>query len=297
MLKLIMKILKTKGATVKILSDKRCIIGEGPIWNEFDNKLYYVNAWAGEIHCIDLGTKEDSLCSLGIDVAAMGFTKNGEMLISCDDGAFILNGDNVCVPLYDRAKFEIKDGNDAKVGPDGRFYVGTVSAKRKGVGDAVDGKLYSIDKHGNVRILLDGLLLSNGFDWSMDEKRFYHTDSDTRIIKEYEFDKQSGDIEFTGRELYVPGVDGFTISEADELYIACWGRSYIAVADIRTMTIKEYIEVPTKIPVSCAFAGEDMDKLVITSATLGVDIEKDKNAGYTFIYDTQTRGRKPYLFG
>ena len=88
-----------------------------------------------------------------------------------------------------------------------------------------------------------------------------------------------------------------TISEADELYIACWGRSYIAVADIRTMTIKEYVEVPTKIPVSCAFAGEDMDKLVITSATFGVDIEKDKNAGYTFIYDTQTRGRKPYLFG
>ena len=53
--------------------------------------------------------------------------------------------------------------------------------------------IISIDKDGNVCVLLDNLLLSNGLEWSVDEKRFYHTDSDTRIIKEYDFDKISGE--------------------------------------------------------------------------------------------------------
>ena len=47
--------------------------------------------------------------------------------------------------------------------------------------DKTDGKLYSIDKHGNVRVLLDGLILSNGLDWSADGKYFYHTDSGTKL--------------------------------------------------------------------------------------------------------------------
>lgn len=283
---------------MKILSKKRCIIGEAPIWNPFDNKLYHVNGYgANEICCIDLETKKNTVRKLDFGVAAIGFSIKNDMLISCSDGAFILNADGTRKPLYDMSKYEIKYGNDAKVGPDGRFYIGTQSSKRKGVGDAIDGKLYSIDKNGEVKILLDGLILSNGFDWSMDEKHFYHTDSDTEIIKEYNFDKEKGAISFTGRQIKVPGVDGFTIDQNDFLYVACWGYGHITVIDTADMQIKKYIEVPAKIPASCAFVGNDMEKLVIVTATLGADLEKDKNAGYTFICDTNTKGRKPYLFG
>lgn len=283
---------------MKILSEHRCLIGEGPIWNVFDHKLYHVNAGsASEICCIDLETKEISILKLDYGVAAIGFTKKGEMLISCEDGGFILKGDHTRKPLYDRSKFEIKHGNDAKVGPDGRFYIGTQSSKRIGEGDAIDGKLYSIDKNGEVKVLLDGLILSNGFDWSMDEKRFYHTDSDTKIIKEYSFDKEKGEISFTGRQVKVPGVDGFTIDQKDFLYVACWGQGHIAVVDTADMQIKSYIDVPARIPASCCFAGKDMDHLVVVTATLRADLEKDKNAGYTFICEPKTTGRKPYLFG
>ena len=283
---------------MKILSDKRCTIGEGPVWNPFDRKLYHVNGYgANEICCIDLETKENSVRKLDFGVAAMGFSKKGEMLISCADGAFILNDDGTRKPLYDRTKFEIQYGNDAKVGPDGRFYIGTQSSKRKGVGDAIDGKLYSIDKDGEVRVLLDGLLLSNGFDWSMDEKRFYHTDSDTKIIKEYNFNKETGEISFTGRMVEVPGVDGITIDRNDFLYVACWGRGHIAIVDTADLQIKGYIDVPARIPASCGFAGENMDRLAVVTATRGVDPETDPNAGFTFLCDAGTNGREPFLFG
>ncbi len=280
---------------MRILSDNRCIIGEGPIWNEFDKKLYHVNGY--EICCIDLETNENIVRKLSFGVAAIGFSRKGEMLISCADGAFILNADNSRTPLYDQEKFEIKYGNDAKVGPDGRFYIGTQSSKRIGKGTEIDGKLYSVDKNGEVKVLLDGLILSNGFDWSMDEKRFYHTDSDTGIIKEYTFDKEKGEISLTGREVKVPGVDGFTIDKNDFLYVACWGQGHIAVVDTADMQIKDYISVPAKIPTSCSFVGENMGNLVVVTATFGANLEKDINAGNTFIYDTKTNGRKPYLFG
>ena len=131
----------------------------------------------------------------------------------------------------------------------------------------------------------------------MDEKRFYHTDSDTNIIKEYCFDKENGRISFTGRCIEVPGVDGFTIDRNDLLYVACWGKGHIAVVDTVDMKIKEYLPVLANIPASCGFAGNDMENLIVVTATLGTEIKKDKLAGYTFICDVKAKGRKPYLFG
>ncbi len=117
--------------------------------------------------------------SLDIGCAAFCFDKNNKLIVSTDNGVFILNDDDTTSPIYDTDKYSLKYCNDMKTGPDGRIYMGTQSSKRKGVSDKIDGKLYSIDKYGNVHILLDNLILSNGLEWSMDEKRFYHTDSDT----------------------------------------------------------------------------------------------------------------------
>lgn len=283
---------------MEILSQKRCLIGEGPIWNEFDNHLYHVNGCGqNEICVIDIQSKEIAIRELDFSVAAIGFSKEGKILISCMDGAFYLNANGIREPLYDCSKYEILFGNDAKVGPDGRFYIGTQSHKRMGIGDRIDGKLYSIDKQGDVRVLLDGLILSNGFEWSMDEKYFYHADTGTHIIKEYSFDKCNGTIKYTGRQVEVAGVDGLTIDENNFLYVACWGKGHIAIIDTAEMLIKEHIIVPANIPASCAFVGENMDKLAVVTATLGTDIEKDSNAGYTFICKMETRGRSPFLFG
>lgn len=276
-----------------ILSHKRCIIGEGPMWNPFDEKLYYVNAFADEVCTFDPSTKAETVRTYAFSVGAFGLTRDGQLLISCTDGAFFLHPDGSRTPMAPSAPIYC---NDAKVGPDGRFYVGTQSRKRLGISEDVDGCLYSIDSHGQVRMLLEGLRLSNGFDWSLDEKRFYHTDSDTHLIREYDFDKENGSLQFTGREVRVPGVDGFTVGLDGRLYVACWGRAHIAVVDTATMTVTEQIPVPVTIPVSCSFMGKEMDRLAIVTAAYGK--EKDAPlAGCTFAARVGTCGRLPYLFG
>ena len=282
---------------MEIISDKRCIIGEGPIWNNEEQKLYFTNGMGNEICMLDIYSGKLEVRPLDFGCAAFCFDKNNKLIVSTDNGVVILNDDNTTSPIYDTDKYNIKYCNDMKVGPDGRIYVGTQSGKRKGVSDKIDGKLYSVDKCGNVLVLLDNLMLSNGLEWSIDEKRFYHTDSDTGIIKEYDFDKVSGTIAFAGRQVNVPGVDGFTIDQNDFLYVACWGCGHIAVVDTADMLIKEYIKVPAKIPASCAFGGDDMQKLVVVTATFGADLETDKNAGFTFMKRMEVEGRTPYLFG
>lgn len=148
---------------------------------------------------------------------------------------FILNPDDTTEPLYDPDQNQINYANDMKVGPDGRLYVGTQSTGWLGLSDRADGKLFSIDKNGIVRTLLENLILSNGMDWSMDETRFYHTDSDTHTIREYAFDKGTGTIHYTGRKVTVPCVDGFTIDRQNRILAAGWGQGCIHVIDTETM--------------------------------------------------------------
>ena len=283
---------------MEIFSEKRCKIGEGPIWNSARGEVYSVNGYENEVHAVRMDTREVRVIKLPsplTGVAAVAFGKNGDLILSRDNGVFILR-DGKYIPLYDTEKYDLRACNDMKVGPDGRIYVGTLSEKKRGISDKIDGRLYSIDNCGNVRVLLEGIIVSNGMAWSRDEKRFYYTDSDTKIIKEYSFDAKSGDIEYTGRELHVPGVDGFTIDEDDRLFVGCWGKGRVTVVDTNKMEILYHIDVPARIPTSCAFAGDEMDKLIVVSATYGIPESEWGNDGMTFIHEPGAKGRLPYLF-
>ena len=280
---------------IKIISEKRCIIGEGPIWNEKENTLYFTNGMGDEICSYNFTNDKLSVRPLPFSVSAFAFDKQNRLIVSHENGVFYLDSDNTLSPIYDQS-IKIEYANDMKVGPDGAIYVGTQSGKRKGVSDKVDGKLYRISPSGEVEILLDNLILSNGMEWSIDEKKFYHPDSDTRIIKEYDFDKSTGKISYTGREIYIRGVDGFTIGQDNNLYVACWGQGHIAVIDTQTLQIKEYIDTPCRIPASCGFCGKEMDVLAITTASYHADVDNDKNAGFTILAKMQTKGRLPYIF-
>lgn len=282
---------------MKLISNKRCIIGEGPVWNEKERLVYFTNAYGNEICMLDIATGRLTVRPVAVGCAAFAFDKAYNLIVSRPDGVFILHEDETVTPLYDTEKIHIRFGNDMKVGPDGRIYVGTLSGKKKGVSDEEDGKLYSIDAHGRVRVLLDGMNVPNGLEWSMDGTKFYFTDNSTKIIKEYDFDKTTGDIAFTGRSVQVPGVDGFTIDQKDRIIATGWGFGCVHVIDTHTMSITEEIPVPCRAPASCGFAGENMEYLVIVSASKNADLTKDTEAGFTYLYQPETGGRKPFLFG
>ena len=281
---------------MKILTQKRCVIGEGPIWCEREKLLYFVNGIENELCTYDPARDVFNAYPQEVCVAAIAFARDGRMLITRRDGAFFLDlSTGKTSPMYDET-IKIKNANDAKVGPDGCFYVGTQSEFRLGLSDKIDGKLYRITPDGTVALLLDGLILANGMDWSPDERFFYLADTGAKKVREYEFDKNSDNLTFTGREAHVSGADGLTVDKNGTIFVASWGKSCIAIIDPKTMQIHETISVPTNAPASCAFFGKEMNQLVITTATLGIDTDTDRNAGYLMIKSMNTHGRLPYLF-
>ncbi|MBO5938502.1 MAG: SMP-30/gluconolactonase/LRE family protein [Clostridia bacterium] len=280
---------------MKILTQKRCTIGEGPIWCEREGLLYFVNGMENEICTYNPDTETICAYPQELGVAAIAFARDGRMLVTRRDGAFFLDlKQGTTSPMYDET-IKISNANDAKVGPDGCFYVGTQSEFRLGLSEKIDGKLYRITPDGEVTVLLDRLILANGMDWSPDERFFYLADTGAKKVRKYAFDK--GKIQFTGQEVHVSGADGLTVDQSGTIFVASWGKNCIVSIDPETMQIKDTIPVPTKAPASCAFFGKEMNQLAITTANFGIDTEEDKNAGFLFIQSMNTQGRLPYLLG
>ena len=274
----------------------RCAIGECPTWNAIENKLYFTNGLGKAICTLSLTSNVTSVRPLPFDVAALAFDTKKRLIVSHENGVDLLNADDSLTPIYDKQAYSIRYANDMKVGPDGAIYVGTQSQKRKKISNEIDGKLYRISPDGEVSVLLDGLLLSNGMDWSPDQTKFYHTDSDTHTIKEYHFDATEGAIDFTGRSLYVQGVDGFCIDTEGNLYAGCWGQGHVAVIDTHTFRITQYLKVPAQKPTSCAFCGKDLTLLAVTSASYGEFESNQASDGYTMLYQTNFKGISPFIY-
>ncbi len=281
---------------MKLLSGKRCVIGEGPIWNEREERLYFTNGFQHEICIYDFKTEQVHIRTLPFGVSALAFDKQNRLIVSMATGVYVLSDDDKLMPLYDTVKHQIRHAGDMKVGPDGALYVGTVSEKFLGISENVDGKLYRISPNGEVEILLENLLLSNGLDWSIDEKKFYHVDTGVSTIKEYFFDKNTGKISFSGRQVCVEGADGLTVGQDNCLYVSCAWKKYIAVIDGEKLSIMDYIYPPQTFPMSCAFCGKNMDILAVTTASDTADFTRDKNAGFTILQTMDITGRKPYIY-
>ena len=282
---------------MKILTEKRCYIGEGPIWNEWEERLYFTNGKLREICIYDFKTDSLTVRATPVWVSAIAFDRQNRLILSHMGGVHILGEDDTLLSLYDEKQYPIKRAGDMKVGPDGALYVGKISEKFLGISERVDGKLYRIFEDGRVEILLDGLLLPNGLDWSMDEKKFYHADTGTALVKEYHFDKNAGKIEFSGRQVRVEGVDGLTVSQDGNLYVSCAWRKCLDVVDGQTFTVKERIDLEKTFPMSCGFCGKEMDVLAITTASDTAELARDENAGFTHLMRLGVRGRVPYRYG
>ncbi|XP_036037893.1 regucalcin-like, partial [Onychomys torridus] len=82
--------------------------------------------------------------------------------------------------------------NDGKVDPAGRFMIGTMPEPlAPGVWEPAQGALYSLHGDHAVRKLADRLGISNGLDWSPDQRMFYHVDSLDYAVYVYDYDVQA----------------------------------------------------------------------------------------------------------
>jgi D-xylono/L-arabinono-1,4-lactonase len=277
-----------------------CVLGECPVWNEGQQRLYWSDILQGKIYRFDPATKEYQLFWQGEQkVGGFAFTKKGDMVICSDKGVYIMkNGKNHLELLFDIPFDSNERFNDVTTDPAGRMLAGSLKTNYQ------EGKLYRLEKNRTPVVVMSGIGCSNGMAFSMDAKKFFHTDSVKHEITMYDYDRITGDI--TNPVLFFKAKeseglpDGITIDIDDNLWAAFWGGSCVRRIS-KYGKIVETIPVPAIQPSSVMFGGRGLNELYITSACEdGADLEHGLDArgnflgGYLYRYYTNTRGRAEF---
>ena len=155
-----------------------------------------------------------------------------------------------------------------------------------------DGALYRLDPDLSVVVVLDGVTISNGVDWSPDGSRAYYTDTETYRIDVFDYDAAAG---LTRRRRFaeIPS----DVGRPDGLTVDAQGGVWVAVnrgGAVRRYTSDghpdEVIEVPARKVTACAFGGPGLDELFITTSREGLAADDDPLAGALFRVVPGARG-------
>ena len=278
-----------------LFSDYSCELGEGPFWDSKKSRLHWVDI---------IGKKIISQNLDGSNIHALEVDGNPGCVVLSDDGTMVAGVDNQISSLdgggnLSKVLADTNEGsglrfNDGKCDPSGRFWVGSMDRKEKNK----LGSLYSWNSIEGLVNREQGLTVSNGMGWSPDNSLFYYIDSPTREVSVYDFDLSTGSIKNKRRFISFSEEDGFpdgmTIDNEGRLWIAFWGGSKIMCVNPDSKAIEEVVSFPVSKITSCAFGGEKMDQLFITSAKVQVNEEDEPMAGKTFVVSPGVKGQPSF---
>lgn len=262
--------------------------GEGPVWSPRWGGLRWVDMLAGDVLTLgaDGSVERRHVASV---VAAVRPRRTGGAVFGVERG-FALeepSGELVVLdPLWDHDRLRMNEG---ACDPDGRFYCGSMAYDRT----PGAGALYRLDPDGSVNVVLDGVSTSNGLDWSPDGTLAYYVDTDTSRIDVFDYDRPTG---LTNRRPFVhidPGdgrPDGLTVDAEGGVWVALHrgGAVHGYGAD---GTLQLVVEVPVAKTTACAFGGDALDELYITTSRQGLAPSDEPAAGSLFRADVGVRGR------
>jgi D-xylonolactonase len=272
-------------STVRCVSDVHAVLGEGPVWVTRETALYWLDIKGQMIFRLDEGerlTKWPTPMRIG----SIAPRKSGGFIGGTEHGIAIID------PAADRFELVAKPEehlpnnrfNDGKVDRRGRFWAGTMDDRER---DAT-GTLYCIDTDLSWAALDDGYKVTNGPAFSPSGKIMYHNDSARRVTYAFDMDSagQPGNrrvfLKFGEGDGYP---DGMTVDAGGCLWIAFWDGGCIRRFSPKGEWLQT-IEMPVSRPTSCAFGGRDLDRLYITSASVGLDASQlslQPNAGGLFM--------------
>jgi sugar lactone lactonase YvrE len=280
---------------VELVLDAKATLGEGAIWDSRWQRLLWVDIDEGEVHIFNPADLSDRTIMVGRKVGTVVPRESGGLMLAVEDGFAELDlGTGETKILYDPEP-DLPDNrfNDGKCDPAGRFWAGTISLARK-QGTA---NLYCMDTDLSVKRMLAGVTNSNGLVWSLDHTKMYYIDTPTRRVTAFDYDSDTGQIADPRPVVEVPPdtgkPDGMTIDAEGMLWVAHFSGARVTRWDPDTGEALEVVPVPALRVTSCAFGGEKLDELYITTARTGADDEELKkypHAGGLFLARPGVRG-------
>ena len=277
-------------------------LGEGAFWNHKTNELYWIDILDNKLHLYNPKTQTnkylDTPSSIGTVVPS---DKEFEAIVALQDGIFVIDTQNGYLELFSGVERDITGNrfNDGKCDPSGRFWVGSMAFSQK----QYRAKLYMVNSQGEALIKKDSVTISNGIVWSNDKTTMYYIDTPTAEIKAYDYDDATGNISNERVAVKVNDSlgypDGMAIDENDNLWVGMWNGNAVIQFDPKTGDIISKVEVPAHNVTSCAFGGDNLNVLYITTANIDMTEEERQQfslAGSIFKIKTEVKGVKSSFF-
>ncbi|MDR1060291.1 MAG: SMP-30/gluconolactonase/LRE family protein [Clostridiales bacterium] len=289
---------------VSLIVNLGCAIGEGPVYDASADRLCWIDILGGKIHAYRLADGSVASIAVNQSVGSVALRESGGFVAALQNGfCFIDEPDGalreIAAPERDKPNNRMNDGKcDSK----GRFWAGTMSRDLDSGYGAYrpEGALYCLDADLTVTRKAKGVILSNGIDWSPDDKTLYYIDTPTRTVAAYAFDAETGAIGSPRIAASVPesmGMpDGMCVDAEGMLWVALWGGHAVSRWNPATGELLETIEIPALNVSSCAFGCKDYGELFVTTARVGTDVSQYPGAGGLFSVRPGVSGRPCNLF-
>jgi sugar lactone lactonase YvrE len=262
--------------------------GEGPVWDAALSRLLWVDLLNGDLLLTDArGLTERRHVS---DVLACVVPRAaGGHVVATERGFGLLTSRGDLTALPDVWGDKTVRMNDGACDPQGRFFCGSMA-----YGAAPGrGALYRLDPDGSVHHVHSGITISNGIGWSPDGGCAYYIDSGTGRV-----DVCSPDLAERRPFVKVPETtgtpDGLTVDADGGVWVALWGGSAVHRYS-PDGELDQVVSLPVAQVSSCAFGGDDLDTLYITTSTEGLS-DPEPGAGALFAVQTGTKGLPTLTF-
>ncbi len=242
-------------------------LGEGPVWDEAEQKLYWVDLLSGNLHRYDPDDGNNISYDIGEHVGAAVLRESGGFVLALASGFAFYDPDTGRIEPISKPESD-KPGNrfnDGKCDPSGRFWAGTMAYDLK----EGAGSLYCLTRDLKVKRKLSGITISNGLAWNRAADRFFYIDTPTGNVYSFQYNDQSGEITDKQTVFHVENEmgypDGMTIDTEDKLWVALYAGGKVIRIDPVAGEIIYEIHLPVPKVTSCTFGGKELNELYITT--------------------------------
>ena len=255
-------------------------LGEGLVWDDGDQLLWWVDITGGLIHSYDVLDQTHASYDFGEAVGSIGRCSSGGLVVAAKTGFYFFDPATGTKTAISDPEANVPENrfNDGTVDPTGRFWAGTM---KDGGEPKQQGRFYLLDHDLSVKAWDMPFYTTNGLAFSPDGKIMYCSDSNraVRTIWRCDYDLDTGTPSnaqlFLDTHNLAGRPDGGTV-DSDGCYwmagVGGWQIYRITPDGKIDMTIDVPVEKPTK-PM---FGGRNRDILFVSS--IGFDLTPNTEA-------------------
>ncbi len=288
-------------APVRLFRHEASVLVESLFWDEAAQAMRWTDITLGLLHSGRLDDPEDGrrdtawtvpppLASFQPAVAG-GFVAGLGARVARLDGSGRVTATLAEIRHHGGADLRLNEG---KCDPFGAFVVGSMNL----TDDRPLGRIYRVRDGGEVEVLVDGVTVANGFEWSDDGRTFFYTDTAAKTVYAADYDPV-GPLGRSHPLLVGHASDGLAL-DTD----GCFWNGVYGAGQVLKWTpdgeVAEVVDVPAPNVTSVAFGGPDLATLFIGTARENLTerrLEEYPLSGSVFAVETGARGRPVERFG